>query len=340
MQKTIAALTALSATVLVIFIGVSLYDGQTTAETLYTGARSPDSYVQQKERLEALVYEQGPQEALSQLEAEALKDPKTSALCHDLLHGIGSASYEKTASVTGSLRFNSSYCNSGYIHGVFESYFKNEQPNDQDLAVLCDAFMQESAFALWQCLHGMGHGFMYLTNGDIDESLALCSKILSEMEAAACRNGTYMEVFNAEILPKEQGLVDQDDPFSICSTRDQKEDCYLYIPAFLSQTGSFDFADIFNECKKAGAEYEKSCIRGVGSEAIKRNMENASAVFELCTHAGNLSKAETCMHGMISTYLNQKGSFEAGESLCTEAPFLYGHICSASVQSKKAFFVN
>jgi hypothetical protein len=337
MQKTVAAAIALGVVMTGVITMTALHQGQAKNSALHTGSRL-DDYAQQKERFQALVYEQGPQEALAQLETEALKDPQISALCHDLLHGIGSASYEKTANVTESLRFNSSYCNSGYLHGVFESYFKKEQPTDQALAALCDVFMQETSFKLWQCLHGMGHGFMYLTNGDLDESLALCAKILPEAEASACHNGSFMEAFNAEILPKEQDLVDQNDPFSTCNTRDAEEDCYLYVPSFLSQTGSFDFSNIFHECKKAGEMYKKACIRGVGSEAIKRNMENIPAVFELCTHAGSFSESEACMHGLVSTYLNQKGSYAAGEALCAEAPFLYRSICTASVESKKVFF--
>jgi hypothetical protein len=337
-KRSVVILTTLIIAAIGSSIGANIFKDHVKDRVLYTGSYDPDSYAQQKERFQTVVYKEGPAEALAKLEKESSDDPKTLALCHDLLHGIGGAAYEKTSSVGSALSFNNSFCNSGYIHGVFESYFVRAQPTTEDLASLCSPFMQESHFEQWQCLHGMGHGFMYLTDGDLDKSLELCSEILQEGEKTACQNGVFMEIFNAEILPNEQDLIDPHDPFAICDTRDPKDICYAYVPIFLSQTKDLAFYDIFHECEKAGEQYEGTCVHGVGSEAMKRNMNDPSAVFKLCGYAGSFSKAEECVQGMVGMYMNQKGSYTAGKSLCEEVPFLYRDTCLIHVESRELFF--
>jgi hypothetical protein len=275
------------------------------------------------------------------LQTESLQNIKVSALCHDILHEIGHAGYIKYGSFKEAAKFQSDFCNSGYVHGVFESYFESTDDPLSGLAEQCNEYASFGGrqFDLWQCHHGVGHGFMYLTGGDLDESLALCESGLGKVAGASCQNGVFMEVFNHEVLAKENSYIDQNNPFLTCSIRKiNKSDCYLYIPTYLSQTQGMDFSDIFEECDKAEFGYKSNCIQGVGSEAIKRNMNDPNSVLALCKLAGSFINQELCVVGVAGMYMNQKGSYSAGMELCKQVPQGFRNACDRAVDNRKLFF--
>ncbi len=180
---------------------------------------------------------------------------------------------------------------------------------------------------------------MYLTGGDLEESLVLCEKGLGTAGGASCKNGVFMEVFNLEVLAKENEYIDPKNPFHTCATRSTaKGDCYLYIPTYLSQTKDMAFPDIFTECDKAEVGYRSSCIHGIGSEAIKRNMNDPDLVFDLCKQAGAFINQETCVSGVAGMYMNQTGSYDAGQKLCEQAPQEFRGVCDKVVRSRESFF--
>ncbi len=148
-----------------------------------------------------------------------------------------------------------------------------------------------------------------------------------------------MEVFNQEVLNHEALFVDRDNPFDTCARRELgKDECYMYVPTYLSQTRHMDFVDIFAARAQAGGEYHFACISGVGSEAMKRNMSKPEEVFNLCGEAGSLTNQASCVFGVVSMYLNQEGTDAGGEALCRKAPLQYQMLCNSVVESEREFF--
>ncbi len=310
---------------------------------LRAGVITDEFYEIAKSRFEAMVLDEDPREAILTLQREALEDEKLSAFCHDILHEIGNRAFEKYGSFKDAIIFQTDYCNSGYIHGIFEAYFDSVPDPSSGLAVQCEEYASINGrqFDLWQCHHGIGHGFMYLTGGDLDESLALCERSLGEAGGSSCQNGAYMEVFNLEILAKEDAFVDPDNPFATCKARDiAKADCYIYVPTYLSQRKNMDFRDIFDECEKSEFGYRSSCIYGVGLEAIKRNMNDVDSVFALCKQAGSFIHQEMCAKGVASMYMNQMGSRSSGKVLCEQSPREFRDACMSVVNDREVLFSN
>lgn len=302
---------------------------------------STTSYPDLKKKYEKMIIESDPRVAIELLEKESSEDEAVLALCHDILHVIGHSAYQKYGSFKEAVKFQKDFCNSGYIHGLFETYFSTTANPLSGLNKECEAFGQgKRQYDLWQCYHGVGHGFMYFTGGDLDKSLEFCEDGLKSGEAiASCQNGVYMEVFNLEALAKEKDFIDSKNPFFTCSDRDTaKIDCYLYIPTYLHQTLDTEFTQILKECSKAESGFENVCISGVGSEAIKRNMNNPEDVFELCMKAGSKIKEESCVSGLVSMYMNQKGSYSSGVELCKITPNNYRQICEQTVTGRESFF--
>ncbi len=320
---------------------INLVINKKQTPVLESGAINTEFYTKLKRRFEHIVLDSDPHEAIHTLREDSQKDLRVMALCHDVLHVIGHTAYAKYGSFKEAVIYQEDFCNSGYIHGLFESYFKTAKDPLEGLSEQCSEYGGgKRLFDLWQCHHGIGHGFMYLTGGDLDESLELCQTSLKDEESiSSCQNGAYMELFNSEVLPKEKKFIDADNPFSTCETREMgKADCYLYIPTYLSQIKGKDFVDIVKECSRAEDGYESVCIQGVGSEAIKRNMNNVESVLSVCKLAGSKKNEQACIGGAVSMYMNQEGSLKAGKELCEQMSGRNREACNATVASKEQFF--
>ena len=310
---------------------------------LLTGSNALDvkQYEELKDKLEKIVEDSDPRQAIRELQDLSLLNQKISDQCHDFLHIIGHAGYEKYKSFHEAVEYQEDFCNSGYIHGLFEEYFKSSDNLVFDLGKECKNYAENKrGIDLWNCNHGIGHGFMYFTGGDIDKTLNLCEENLDGGAGiTSCQNGAYMEFFNKEELAKEKEYVDSANPLNTCKIRkSSKGDCHLYAPVYFSQTLGKNFVDIFKECKKAELGYEMDCLRGIGMEAMKKNMHTPEAVLELCAQAGSYVKQEACIGGAVGMYILQEGSVSAGENLCGEIKGRHKNACFTEVKRKEIFF--
>lgn len=317
----------------------SLFAQEDTPIVLNAPETNTEFYEQSRKYYEQLVLEQDPKVALQTLQDNSAADDKVNAVCHDMLHVIGHAAYEKYGGFKEAIAYNSDFCNSGYIHGLFESYFELEDDSLNGVGELCSEYAATRQFDQWQCHHGIGHGFMYLTGGDLPASLQLCSEKLSGADAESCQNGVYMEVFNSEVLSKEKEFVDPENPFATCTDQaDARAHCYLYVPTYLYQTKQLSFEEMFAACSGVAKEYRVHCVSGIGAEAIKRNMQHPETVFELCKRAPTRGDRTACAQSVVSMYLNQTGSYEAGAEVCAAAPQEFAQLCKAEWESSKEFY--
>ncbi len=306
--------------------------------SLHSRTSGSEAYETMQDVYTELVREEDPRTALDQLEEDAQSSAEISAVCHDLLHRIGSEAFLKYRSFDTAISFHRDFCNSGYLHGIFESFFTQVEDPLDSLTTLCTSktFLRRP-FDLWQCYHGLGHGLMYLTEGDLEESLRLCDGQREEGRES-CYNGVYMEAFNAEVLPFEQDLVERD-PLDVCTEASvAKIDCYTYVATAWSQLREVSFEEMFRLCSSAEYGYDAICVVGIGSEAMKRNMLAKEGVFTLCMNAPSTEYRTMCTQGLVGMYLNQMGSYESGLGLCTVMPDALKAVCNERVASREDFF--
>lgn len=317
-------------------------DATKTETVLQDGDTRTVLFKQIAERYVGLVQEEDARYAIDALKEESNSDEKVMAICHDVLHEIGSYSFEQYGSFDSAIKYQSDFCNSGYIHGIFEAYFSSTETPILDISAQCTSYGMQNGrpFDVWQCRHGAGHGYMYFTGGDLETSLDYCSSAFSEIAALDCQNGVYMEVFNMEVLANEPADI-ADDPFEVCRNQSEaKSACYSYVPTYLSLTESMDFIDMFQECKKAEIGFKQSCVSGVGAEAMKRNLHNTGLVFDLCTNVGVNSFERSCVRGAVGMYLNQTASYEAGVQLCSNLSGNHKSICDEYVKDIEPLFAD
>lgn len=328
-------------------IGIGMVYMYTTEATqtesfLYRGELKTDFYDELKNRYIEISETKGVSTALSLLEEDSRTNGQIAALCHDILHEVGDVAFRQANSISEAIKSKTDFCNSGYIHGVFEAYFKSTSYNPQALMAICSKYAaEESLFDLWQCHHGIGHGLMYVTDGDLEVSLSRCKEVVDAKFVQDCQNGVLMEVFNGEFLPLENQNFPANNPFDICQGfTDLKGTCYMYAPTYLSINLQMEYTEILNECNQIDPTYKNNCVSGVITEATKRNMNNLETVFSLCSRMKDEGEQKRCATSIVKMYLNQTGSIDVTKSFCSTVPEEYSLVCITTVEDSEAFFLD
>jgi plastocyanin len=319
----------------------SRLSGEEVMETELLSGSAPDSFNDSLfEKYTAIVVESDAREAILTLKEDSLADESIMSLCHDVLHEIGHSAFEKYGSFQAAVEYQQDFCNSGYIHGVFESHFEFTENPEEGLQEQCQVYREgKRDFDLWQCYHGIGHGFMYLTGGDLEESIEMCSNSIVGDDSRNCHNGAYMEVFNSEILTEEYRFVSEEDPFETCRAAiSSKADCYNYVPVYLVNELGLSYEESLSECSRSEQGFERICIFGVASEAYKRNQSEEESLFKLCDSLDSFSDRVICIKGLASMSMFQAGSQGAGYKFCENASIKQRLICDGYVDSKSDIF--
>ncbi len=278
--------------------------------------------------------------AIQQLINLSNTDESIAAQCHDLLHEIGKEAYLVYGDFSEAIKHQTDYCNSGYIHGLFEAYF--ESKNDEALGIdtLCDSYAASGRqFDSWQCYHGVGHGFMYQHGGNLTKALDSCGQLASYEMTNYCNNGVFMELFNNEVLAEESSFINYKNPLLSCEeTSVGKSDCLFYVSSYLTQNMDYTHKETIEQCNQLPLKESYACLRGAGAEAAKRNQNDLSEVIRLCDLAGSLGKKEACLSGIIGITVNQTASVDQALIVCTEMPMHYQPTCVATAESYRPMF--
>jgi len=128
-----------------------------------------------------IVEDEGIPAAFERLRNDYRTNSYVRAQCHPLAHVIGRAAVKKYPTVAEAYSKGDSFCWSGYYHGVLEGVLSGIGVGavTEEIDTVC-ADVRESrmySFDHYNCVHGLGHGVMALTNSELFEALDLCDEI-------------------------------------------------------------------------------------------------------------------------------------------------------------------
>lgn len=318
-------------------IGWRIYVGlnQPTHSPLNTLAFAADlsdeEYQVQLDSLETVLRTTGPQDALQQLRIAAAADERVSRSCHSLAHSLGHQAYIEYAGFAEAMLYQDEICNSGYLHGIIEAHFSDLSDVFTALQTICAAYSEQS-FVSWQCYHGVGHGLMFYTANDLPEAIRLCETYATDFARTSCLNGVFMENFNADSEVHTSEFVRPDDPFFPCATQtpEHKVLCYTYAPSYYIRVHPGAYAQALDWCTGGEQEFVPYCIHGVGSQAMKDNIQHPEVVEKLCSQAPG-EQSQACIGGMTSLYINHFGQIEPAQELCQDLHLSNQATCQAVV---------
>ncbi len=300
---------------------------------------SSEEYAKAKEEFLELMHTHDPKFALTELRERVKTDNALFRSCHALVHEIGHAAYEKYGDFAEAVRYQDEICNSGYLHGIIETHFSKSADVFTAMKTVCSPY-PIGKYLSWECYHGVGHGVMYYTSNDLPKSLELCDRYESFFARTNCANGVFMENFNTDQKLHPSKFLKKSDPFYPCQEQASrhKDDCYLYAPTYYLSLHKNDYVGALKWCE--GAElpsYQLICARGVGSQAIKENINTSKLVEEICM-SHKSAQVGSCINGMVGLFINHYGSLEPARKLCEQLEPSNRQTCYFAIRLSSGLF--
>ena len=301
-----------------------------------SGASAADHACYQQ-RYESLVRDSGVEAAFGKLKDEFTKDEFVNSKCHHLTHHIGRAAAELYGEIAGAYSRGDNFCASGYYHGVIEAIMATLEADELlgEADNICADLRehQNHSFDHRNCVHGLGHGSMYVLENELFEALRTCDALTDEWERDQCSGGVFMENVNAHDNPgHHSNYLKGDQPFYPCTEMksEYKTQCYArhteYALKVASQHGTTaqdNFAKVFDLCAKVEDDFRSACYSGLGHQAAMETSladitDEARAAFsrELCTLGQDNEALYYCVVAAARQFVFYYDSDAQAKALC------------------------
>lgn len=239
--------------------------------------------------------------------------PEFYANCHELTHYLGRNEYKRLKSVIDALPKGSHACFEGYQHGVVEGYFTKKiiqagSMKDSDISIevprVCGSRAEYQKNELFnQCLHGIGHAMMLLTESDLPRSLNLCNSLELRSDKELCYSGVFMENSSSSTNKDHPSkFFKKDDPMYPCTILEKKylRMCYRLQGTKFLEFAGYDWSKTIGTCEKIPKDYLEECYISIGSlqvgytQDFKKMQENCNLI-KLPVYR------KKCIEGVVST---------------------------------------
>ncbi len=295
-------------------------------------------YYKNANDLIVIVNNQDPRVALGELQHRMDTDRFVFKNCHTMAHSIGRAAYKKYKDFNVALQYQNTTCSNGYLHGVIEARFaslSNTQEVITELKSICSKYTHAD-----RCWHGTGHGLMFFTSNDLPKALSICNTYAATRAQRRCYEGVFMENFLADLdAGHPSDYLNSKNPFTSCQSQASryKAVCYFYVPIYYLSLHNNDYEATIKWCDNAEKAYTDSCTRGVGSLAMKYNIDDPKYVERICMQS-NPDDIPSCIDGMVSYYFTFTGSLSKTAALCSQLEPASFKACNAAVKRDIALF--
>lgn len=286
------------------------------------------------------------QKALSFLEKNQIK-PEIFQSCHEMAHFLGRTQYSQIKDVGKALSDCLPICFSGCYHGVLEQYLidKNLSFDNQydsrlakEVPGLCgkrEGYEQRELYN--QCLHGLGHALMFLTDNELPKSLKLCDELKSAADnlnkmsdGEWCYSGAFMENSTSSTNKDHPSkYLSRVDPMYPCNILDEKylDMCYALQSFYFADFVNYDWRKTFQLCQKVPYLYQATCFRSIGQNLVGFTQD----LNLIKTNCGLTQEVETekyCIQGVILA-LNSKygGDYSRMVQFCSIIDTKYKKSC-------------
>lgn len=197
--------------------------------------------------------------------------------CHAFTHYVGRALWAKYKSVADAYSEIDFTCHGGAYHGVIEAYFQRRQGgweniDGEEINKICSDSTkkteQNPSQIFNECLHAMGHAFMFLTDADLPKSLEYCERIEEKGNRETCYGGAFMENSTSSTNPDHPSKwIREDDKFYPCTILPDRQlnHCYLYQANYWIKDTNYDWPTVFANCAELSGTYRDYCHLGMGS---------------------------------------------------------------------------
>ena len=295
-----------------------------------------------RQELDDLVTAQGPVRAFDLVKQQYDKIPYVKSQCHQLTHVIGRAAYAKYGNLSETFTHGDQFCWSGYYHGVMEelSKEKGKQTIAQANSICADLrSKQPQSFYHYNCVHGLGHGFMFILNQKLFPSLDACDTLKDSFERTSCYGGAFMQNIMNEQAPDRDEVVQAElrpsEPMYPCTAvkEQYKGQCYLMQTSYALQVENYDFAKVFGLCSQVETTYRDTCYQSLGRDASGNSISDVDQTKAKCLLGPSDEAKSYCIRGAAYDFVSYFHSDQQAHKLCASLPAGFQTDCRQSVDT-------
>jgi hypothetical protein len=224
--------------------------------------------------------------AMDSLVREAAADSVVLRGGHQLAHALGRRSLALNGGDPAVIAECRPEFGAGCFHGVVEAYL--DASGGIDMAVLermcTGAGGRKGPGAVYECMHGLGHGVVGILGLDYARALGYCDSLSRPRFDTSCQEGVFMEAIDDAIADSTGGShhghhghmggggarihVVAGDPYSPCSAMTDKHanSCWIFQGFLILRDTRFDPAAALRLCDAAPGGRAPRCYQSIGHQ--------------------------------------------------------------------------
>ena len=217
-----------------------------------------------------------------------------------------------------------SFCWSGYYHGAMEATVAKIGPDKvlDQAATICAPLgegEQKYSFDHYNCVHGLGHGFMGIKDSELFDSLDICDTMTDDWERESCYSGVFMENIMAKDNPSHPSKeLRADEPLYPCTDVENKykTQCYLMQTSYALETQNYDFKKVFDLCGTVESEFRPTCYQSLGRDASGNTASDVAKTNANCMLGEDYEARSNCVVGAVKDFISYYHSDTKAKDLC------------------------
>jgi len=285
---------------------------------------SANDYACYQERYQGLVQGSGVEAAFTELKSEYDKNEFIKAQCHQITHVIGRAATDVYGDIPNTYSKGDNFCWSGYYHGAMEATVAKIGPDKilNEADTICAPLGegdQKHSFYHYNCVHGLGHGFMGVQNNELFESLEVCDTMTDDWERESCYSGAFMENIMAKDNPSHPSKeLRADEPLYPCTEVEKKykPQCYLMQTSYALETLGNDFQKVFELCGTVESEFRPTCYQSLGRDASGITSSDVDRTNANCMLGEDYEARSNCVIGAAKDFISYYSRDTEAKELC------------------------
>jgi hypothetical protein len=261
-----------------------------------------------QKRYQDLVHQSGVQAAFTDLKGAYETNEFVKSNCHQITHVIGRAAVDLYDDIPESYSHGDNFCWSGYYHGAMEAVVAKIGPDKilDEANEICASVSEEQKYSFYHynCVHGLGHGFMGVLENELFESLETCDTLEDTWEKESCYSGVFMENIMADINPgNKTKYLKADEPLYPCDEVDSeyKTQCYMMQTSHALRKQDDDFGKVFELCGRPRKTTGRCVTRAWGGTPPAKATAIRSRPKRSCMQGGDDEARSNCVIGAVKT---------------------------------------
>jgi len=307
---------------ILVLLGFSLYLFIKFFYIKYELKTYKENLIEQEAYYTVLVREEGIDVAFNELKSNYDNDPTITSLCHDIAHFVGRAAAEKYSRVDEAFQHGDSFCWSGYYHGVMEGLLGDKKIKNlsQEIKSICSNITgkENYSFDYYNCVHGLGHGIMFVMDNELFDSLEICDNLNGWWERNSCYGGVFMENVNTNFKYHDTKYLDSEDLHYPCNAVNEryKGACYFMQTSYMLVITEANFPKMFSLCKEVDDPYKELCYQSIGRDASGYTITEPKKTKKICLKGKDIEQKENCVIGAANNFIAYYHSTKEAEILC------------------------